>query len=62
MPHKKKELLKYAADQLGRSELAARLKVSQDTIDAWLEGSADMTNNKALALADLVHELSKLRK
>jgi DNA-binding transcriptional regulator YiaG len=62
MADKKKELLKYAAQQLGRSELAARLKVSQSTLDAWLEGSADMTHNKALALADLIHELSKAQK
>ena len=58
MSDKKQELLKYAEHQLGRLELAARLKVSLPTLEAWLAGSADMTNSKALALADLVRELT----
>ena len=58
MPNKKRDLLKYAADQLGRPALAARLKVTPAVLDAWMDGSADMTNSKALALADLVHELT----
>jgi hypothetical protein len=62
MPDKKRELLTYAAQQLGRAALAARLKVRLDTLDAWLKGTADMTNSKALALADLVSELTLPRK
>ena len=58
MPNKKSDLLKYAAAQLGRPALAARLKVNPDILDAWIDGSADMTNSKALALADLVRELT----
>ena len=62
MPNKKRDLLKYAADQLGRPALAARLKVTPAVLDGWMDGSADMTNTKALALADLVHELTLLGK
>ena len=58
MSDKKRDLLKYAANQLGRPALAARLKVSVDVLDAWMDGTADMTNSKALVLADLVHELT----
>ena len=58
MPNKKRDLLKYAAAQLGRPALAGCLKVSLDVLDAWMDGTADMTNSKALALADLVHELT----
>lgn len=58
MSDKKRNLLNYAASQLGRPALAARLKVSIDILEAWLDGRADMTNSKALALADLVHELT----
>jgi hypothetical protein len=58
MPNKKKELLSYAVDQLGKPALAARLKVSVDILNTWLEGNADMTNSKSLALADLVYELT----
>ena len=54
----KKRLLEYAASRLGRKQLAARLKVSEKMVEQWLEGSADMTHNKALALADLVNELT----
>lgn len=57
-----KSLLEYAVRTLGRPELAARLKVSESTLDAWLSQGADMTNSKALALADLIYELSKAQK
>ncbi len=58
MPDKKKNLLNYAASQLGRPALATRLKVSLDVLEAWMDGRADMANSKALALADLVNELT----
>jgi len=54
----KKRLLQYALGQLGRKQLAARLKVPEDLVEQWLTGSADMTHHRALALADLVHELN----
>jgi len=54
----KKRLLEYALGRLGRKQLAARLKVPEEVVARWLEGSADMTHNKALALADLVNELT----
>ncbi|HEX4927505.1 MAG TPA: helix-turn-helix transcriptional regulator [Burkholderiales bacterium] len=53
-------LLEYAAQRLGgRAELAARLKVTESTLAAWMNGSADMTYGKALALADLIAMLSR---
>jgi len=55
----KKRLLEYAAQRLGRAELAARLKVNEKTLDGWLHGSADMTHSKALALADLIAHLNR---
>jgi plasmid maintenance system antidote protein VapI len=54
----KKRLLEYALGRLGRKQLAARLKVPEKMVEQWLDGSADMTHNKALALADLVNELT----
>jgi hypothetical protein len=54
----KKRLLEFALGRLGRKELAARLKVTENVVDGWLAGSADMTHSKALALADLVNELT----
>jgi plasmid maintenance system antidote protein VapI len=55
----KKRLLEYAASRLGRKELAARLKVPEKTVEEWLVGSPDLTHSKALALADLINELTR---
>jgi plasmid maintenance system antidote protein VapI len=55
----RKRLLDYALERLGKARLAARLEVTESTLDAWLNGSADMTHSKALALADLIAALNK---
>jgi transcriptional regulator with XRE-family HTH domain len=52
-------LLHYAAERLGLQEVAARLKVSETVIQAWMQGGSDMPNIKRLALADLVHSLTR---
>jgi hypothetical protein len=54
----KKRLLQYALERLGRKELAARLRVPEKMVEDWLAGSADMTHNRALVLADLVQDLT----
>lgn len=59
MSDKKKELLLYAVHQLGLVELARRMKVSEEELNAWLTGRADITNRKLLALADLVYDLTQ---
>lgn len=51
-------LLRYVNQQLGRREVAKRLRVAEDTIAAWLDDPTDMPNGKRLALADLVQELT----
>ena len=53
-----RRLLAYAAHRLGQTELARRLKTSEPAIQAWLDGKAEMPNQKRLALADLVKELT----
>lgn len=50
-------LLKYAAERLGRDELAKRLKATDDDLLKWIEGGAAMPSRKALALADLIEHL-----
>ena len=55
----KKRLLEYAAKRLGRAALAARLKVPEKMVADWIDEGAEMTNSKALALADLVQELNR---
>jgi len=51
-------LLEYAHQRLGKSELAKRLQVSEEVVEAWFVNPAEMPNRKRLALADLVHELT----
>jgi hypothetical protein len=51
-------LLQYVHQQLGRREVAKRLRVSEEEIDSWLATPAHMPNRKRLALADLVQELT----
>ena len=57
----RKRLLEYALGRLGRKQLAARLKVPEELVEQWLTGSADMTHNKALRLADLINELNRTK-
>ena len=52
-------LLQYATERLGMPELAARLKVSEAVIRVWMQGGSAMPNTKRLALADLVHSLTR---
>ena len=51
-------LLQYAQQQLGRREVAKRLRVSEELIESWVATPTDMPNRKRLALADLVHGLT----
>lgn len=51
-------LLQYVQQQLGRREVAKRLRVTEETVDAWLHDPAEMPNGKRIALADLVQELT----
>jgi hypothetical protein len=50
-------LLQYAAQRLGREELATRLKASEGDLTRWMEGRVDMPPRKALTLADLIDHL-----
>ena len=50
-------LLRFAADRLGRDELANRLKATEEDLLKWIEGGAVMPSRQALALADLIEHL-----
>ena len=53
----RQRLLAYAAERLGKTELARRLNVSEGTLDAWINGHVAVPNRKLLALADLIDEM-----
>ena len=55
----KQRLLKFAADRIGRTELACQLKASEPIVEAWMNGKAEMPNQKLLILADLIDSLNQ---
>jgi hypothetical protein len=55
---RKQNLLKSAADLVGREELAVRLKVPGALLSAWISGHAAMPDRKLIALAEVLDKLS----
>jgi hypothetical protein len=54
----KAELLRRAADLVGRDELAVRLKVPGPLLDAWISGTATMPDRRLTALAGILDRLA----
>jgi hypothetical protein len=54
----KAELLRRAADLVGRDQLAVRLKVPASLLDAWISGTATMPDRRLTALADILDRLA----
>ena len=52
-------LLKKAAQLLGRTDLAVRLKVPVALLDAWIAGHGSMPDRKLALLADLLDGVEK---
>ena len=55
---RKQRLLKSAADLIGRDALAARLKVAESLLEAWINGHATLPDRKLIALAEVLDELA----
>lgn len=52
------ELLRRAAKLVGRDNLALALRVSQDLLQAWMDGQATVPARKLAALGDYLEELT----
>jgi len=50
----KQRLLREASALMGKSELAQRLKVSEQQLADWIGGEAKMPDRKLLVLADVL--------
>jgi DNA-binding transcriptional regulator YiaG len=50
----KQRLLREATQLLGQHELAARLKVAESLLEAWISGDATMPDGKLLILAGVL--------
>jgi hypothetical protein len=59
---KRRELLRSAADLMGRTELAVALKVKRRLLDAWLAGYALMPDHKFVALAAILNKAATEKK
>ena len=58
----RQRLLEYAAQQIGRAEVAKRLKVPEEKLAGWMADGGDaMPDSKLGALADLIDSIGKAR-
>jgi hypothetical protein len=48
------QILEQAEKLLGRKEIAAGLKVREDVVKSWYEGTGTLSNSHLLRLADLL--------
>lgn len=59
----KQRILKQAIDLFGREVIAKGLKLSDATLDAWMNGTSEVPDSALMPLADLLVNLaSKNRK
>jgi hypothetical protein len=59
MPEKEQQrILRQAVNLFGRKAIIEGLKLSDATLDGWLNGISDMPNRQLLALADLLVKLA----
>ncbi len=58
----KQRLLAYAAERVGRAELAAKLKVQDTKLAEWLEGKSEVPDAKLGLLADVITGKPETRK
>jgi hypothetical protein len=62
MPEKDQQrILREAVALFGRKAIMDGLKLSDATLDAWMEGRSDMPNRQLLALAALLMNLGGKR-
>jgi hypothetical protein len=52
-------LLHYATKKLGMREVAARLKVEEQTLNRWLGGETQVPSGRLGELADLIDSIGK---
>jgi hypothetical protein len=52
--HSPVQILEQAEKLLGRKEIAAGLKVREDVVKSWYEGTGTLSNSHLLRLADLL--------
>ena len=61
-PDPKQQLVKSAADLVGRNELAMHFGIAESLLDAWIRGDATMPDGKLLILATLLDKVASAKK
>lgn len=56
--YKQQRLLHKATDLFGRKAIAEGLKISERTLDGWMNGSSEMPDSMLRALANLLVKLA----
>ena len=54
----KQRMLKQAVELFGRKAIAEGLKLSDATLDAWMNGTSEMPDGALMPLADLLVSLA----
>lgn len=54
----KQRILKQAVELFGREVIAEGLKLSEATLDAWMNGTSEMPDGTLMPLADLLVNLA----
>ena len=55
----KQALVQRCADLIGREQLAARLGISEQLLDAWIRGDVTMPDGQLLPLATTLNQLAQ---
>jgi len=61
-PIERLHLLERAEKILGRKKVAEGLKVSEDLVEAWREGSIKLSHTQLMRLADLLGKYAESNK
>ena len=56
------EILEQAEKLLGRQEIATGLRVSEDVVKSWCEGTGTLSDSHLLRLADLLARYAEANK
>ena len=62
MHKKKQDLLRRAVQLFGKHELAARLRIPETLLEAWIRGDVTMPDGQLLALAAVLDNLANPKK
>ena len=58
----KQRILKQAVELFGRKLIAEGLRLSEATLEAWMNGTSEMPDAQLMPLADLLGSLARMNR